>query len=57
MVSGVEADRLDFFISHASADQQWAEWIGQQLTGAGYNCAWPISFTSVRTDAAAHRLT
>jgi tetratricopeptide (TPR) repeat protein len=26
----------DFFISHASDDQQWAEWIGQQLVNAGY---------------------
>ena len=31
-----QADRRDFFISHAGEDQQWAEWIGQQLIGAGY---------------------
>jgi hypothetical protein len=34
--SGGEADRRDFFISHAGADQQWAQWIGQQLVDAGY---------------------
>ncbi|MEX5637785.1 FxSxx-COOH system tetratricopeptide repeat protein [Parafrankia sp. FMc2] len=36
MDSGGAADRIDFFISHAGADQQWAEWIGQQLIDAGY---------------------
>ncbi len=36
MDSGGKTERVDFFISHASVDQQWAEWIGQQLTGAGY---------------------
>jgi len=29
-------NRRDFFISHADTDQQWAEWIGQQLVDAGY---------------------
>ncbi len=36
MGSGDKAERFDFFISHAGADQQWAEWIGQQLVDAGY---------------------
>jgi hypothetical protein len=31
-----QAERRDFFISHASEDQRWAEWIGQQLINAGY---------------------
>jgi hypothetical protein len=31
-----EAGLRHFFISHAGHDQQWAEWIGQQLISAGY---------------------
>ena len=30
-------DRRDFFISHAGSDELWAQWIGQQLVGAGYS--------------------
>lgn len=30
---------LHFFISYASADQQWAEWIAWQLEDAGYHVA------------------
>jgi tetratricopeptide (TPR) repeat protein len=29
-------DRRDFFISHASEDEQWAEWIAAKLQWAGY---------------------
>jgi tetratricopeptide (TPR) repeat protein len=29
-------DRSDFFVSHASADRAWAEWVAWQLTEAGY---------------------
>lgn len=29
-------DRRDFFISHSSADERWAEWIALQLERAGY---------------------
>ncbi|MCK9878693.1 protein kinase [Frankia sp. Ag45/Mut15] len=28
--------RWDFFIAHASADQQWADWIAWELEAAGY---------------------
>ncbi|WP_152991426.1 FxSxx-COOH system tetratricopeptide repeat protein [Frankia sp. R43] len=35
-MGGLDADGRDFFISHAGVDQQWAEWIGKQLTAAGY---------------------
>src|SRR5512143_3956149 len=28
--------RVDFFVSHAGRDQTWAEWLGWQLTEAGY---------------------
>lgn len=28
--------RLDFFISHAGTDEDWATWIAQQLENAGY---------------------
>ncbi len=31
-----QPERRDFFISYASSDKQWAEWIGNQLEGAGY---------------------
>jgi tetratricopeptide (TPR) repeat protein len=30
------ADPIDFFVSHAPADQAWAEWIAGQLEAAGY---------------------
>ncbi|WP_007513523.1 FxSxx-COOH system tetratricopeptide repeat protein [Pseudofrankia saprophytica] len=30
-------DRRGFFISHAGADELWAQWIGQQLVGAGFS--------------------
>jgi hypothetical protein len=30
------AGRRDFFVSHASRDQTWAEWLAWQLTEAGY---------------------
>ncbi len=36
MTRGNETTWRDFFISHAGTDQQWAEWIGQQLITAGY---------------------
>ena len=29
-------ERADFFVSHAGADQAWAEWVAWQLTDAGY---------------------
>src|SRR5262249_43563232 len=28
--------QLDFFVSHASTDEDWATWIAQQLIDAGY---------------------
>jgi TIR domain len=28
--------QVDFFVSHASRDQVWAEWLAWQLTEAGY---------------------
>lgn len=31
-----DGDRRDFFISHSSTDEQWAEWIATQLERAGY---------------------
>jgi len=31
-----DIDRRDFFISHSSADERWAEWIATQLERAGY---------------------
>ena len=30
-------ERVDFFVSHAGADQAWAEWVAWQLTAAGYS--------------------
>ena len=30
------AGKLDFYISHAGPDRQWAEWVGWQLESAGY---------------------
>jgi TIR domain/Tetratricopeptide repeat/NB-ARC domain len=33
---GVGGDEIDFFVSHAGADQPWAEWVAWQLTDAGY---------------------
>ena len=36
ILGGVEGDRADFFVSHAGADQAWAEWVAWQLTDAGY---------------------
>jgi len=32
----VDAERVDFFISHAGADRAWAEWVAWQLMDAGY---------------------
>ena len=32
----MDAERADFFISYASADRRWAEWIAWQLDDAGY---------------------
>jgi tetratricopeptide (TPR) repeat protein len=32
----VDGNRKDFFVSHAGADRAWAEWVGWQLTDAGY---------------------
>jgi TIR domain/Tetratricopeptide repeat/NB-ARC domain len=32
----VRADGIDFFVSHAGADQAWAEWVAWQLAEAGY---------------------
>jgi hypothetical protein len=32
----MDEDRVDFFISHAGADREWAEWVAWQLTDAGY---------------------
>ncbi len=29
--------QIDFFISHAGADQAWAEWVAWQLRDAGYS--------------------
>jgi tetratricopeptide (TPR) repeat protein len=34
---GADDDRRDFFISHASADEGWAEWIAAQLQDAGFS--------------------
>jgi tetratricopeptide (TPR) repeat protein len=31
-----ELERRDFFISYASSDEQWAEWIAKRLEDAGY---------------------
>jgi hypothetical protein len=31
-------ERLDFFISYATVDRSWAEWIAWQLEEAGYKC-------------------
>ena len=28
---------MDFFVTYNAADQEWAEWIGQRLQGAGYS--------------------
>lgn len=33
----MDAERRDFFISHASPDQSWAEWIADRLERAGYS--------------------
>ena len=27
---------MDFFVAYHATDQQWAEWVGQQLQNAGY---------------------
>jgi tetratricopeptide (TPR) repeat protein len=32
----MSGNRANFFISHAGADQAWAEWVAWQLTDAGY---------------------
>jgi TIR domain len=32
----MRAERVNFFISHAGADQAWAEWVAWELTEAGY---------------------
>ena len=32
----MDAERVDFFISHAGADRAWAEWVAWQLMDAGY---------------------
>ncbi len=36
MNTQADGDRRDFFISHSSTDEQWAEWIATQLERAGY---------------------
>lgn len=33
---GVVGDRTDFFVSHASADRVWAEWVAWELAEARY---------------------
>ena len=33
----MEGDRVDFFVSHASEDRAWAEWVAWQLMDAGYS--------------------
>ena len=33
---GVGGDPVDFFVSYASVDRAWAEWVAWQLTEAGY---------------------
>jgi len=35
-MGGDREDRIDFFISHAGRDRDWAEWVGWQLSDAGY---------------------
>jgi hypothetical protein len=35
-MTGADDGRVDFFISHASPDAEWAEWVGAQLVEAGY---------------------
>jgi hypothetical protein len=35
MVSGSDY-AVDFFVSHADVDVQWAEWIAAELENAGY---------------------
>lgn len=32
----MHTDQRDYFISHASEDEHWAEWIASQLQQAGY---------------------
>lgn len=36
MGDGGSTDRLDFFVSHAGADEDWATWLAQQLQNEGY---------------------
>ena len=33
---GPAEPRLDFFVSHAGSDEDWAKWLAQQLQNAGY---------------------
>src|SRR6202041_1622727 len=33
----MQAERKNFFVSHAGADRAWAEWAAWQLTEAGYS--------------------
>jgi hypothetical protein len=54
----VGGDRKDFFVSHASADRAWAEWIAWQLEAAGYTVEldvwhWPVgrNFVTAMSDA------
>ena len=35
-MGGDATRRLDFFLSHAGTDEDWATWIAQQLVNAGY---------------------
>ena len=52
-------DRLDFFISHAGSGGEWAQWIGQQLEGAGYSVeldVWDWAAGTNFVDAMAHAL-
>jgi hypothetical protein len=54
----VGGDRKDFFVSHASADRAWAEWVAWQLVDAGYTVEldvwdWPVgrNFVTAMSDA------
>ena len=58
-------DRIDFFVSHAGADRDWAEWVAWQLKEAGYSVELDVwdwaagqNFVSMMNDALAraHRV-
>src|SRR5579875_799355 len=54
-------ERVDFFVSHAGSDREWAEWVTQQLRQAGYTVEldtlhWQVgrNFVMAMSDALDH---